>query len=171
MRVFVAAELPPEVSRAVEGLPRPLSDRVRWTTRAQWHITVAFLGEIDPGKVASVAASVQGAGPVGAEVRLGPGTRVLNRSVLCLPVAGLEEVAGQVGVSLLAAGFAIENRSYRGHLTVARARGRRTVPRAMAGVALEASWRVEELAVISSVLEAEGARYEVLERVHLAGGS
>ena len=56
MRLFVAVSLPPPIVRLLESLPRPGHPQLRWTTPAQWHITLRFLGDVDD--VAEVAEAV-----------------------------------------------------------------------------------------------------------------
>jgi 2'-5' RNA ligase len=87
-----------------------------------------------------------------------------------LPVAGLEGVAAAVDEALAGVGVAPEDRPFRGHLTVARARGRASLPRELAGAPLAARWVVDEVALVESTLQgARGSRYTVLERVRLGG--
>ena len=86
------------------------------------------------------------------------------------PVAGLDGVAAAVEEALVGAGVAPEDRPFRGHLTVARARGRGSVPRELAGLPLAARWVADEVTLVESTLRgARGSRYEVLERVALGG--
>jgi 2'-5' RNA ligase len=89
----------------------------------------------------------------------------LGATVLCLPVGGLDALAGAVVAATADLGQPPEDRPFRGHLTVARARrgGLRGLPR----LALAARWPVTELTLVASTLGREGARYEVLERFEL----
>jgi 2'-5' RNA ligase len=159
------------VLAAVGALERPELPVVRWTREEAWHVTLRFLGAVAPDAVAGVATALEEVGslaPVVAE--LGPATRRLGRSVLVLPVAGLEGVAAAVDEALAGVGVAPEDRPFRGHLTVARARGRASVPRELAGAPLAARWVVDEVALVESTLQgARGSRYTVLERVPLEG--
>jgi 2'-5' RNA ligase len=52
-------------------------------------------------------------------------------------------------------------RPFAGHLTLARVRGRARGPARLAGALIGASWPVEEIALMSSTLSSEGARYRV----------
>jgi 2'-5' RNA ligase len=54
MRAFVAIPLPPEIRLQLDDLIRKLRSfraDVRWTAPQSIHLTLKFLGEIDPGKV------------------------------------------------------------------------------------------------------------------------
>ena len=153
------------------ALDRPEDPVVRWTRQEAWHITLRFLGGVPPAAVPAVAAalgSLRDVPPVPAA--LGPATRRLGRSVLVLPVAGLEGLAAAVDGALEIAGMPSEPRPFRGHLTVARARGRASLPRDLAGVPLAAGWVVDEVTLVESTLQgARGSRYEIVERVPLVG--
>jgi RNA 2',3'-cyclic 3'-phosphodiesterase len=155
----------------VAGLERPDLPAVRWTRQAAWHVTLRFLGGVAPADVPGVAAALgalRSQAPAVAE--LGPATRRLGRSVLVLPVAGLDEVAAAVDEALSAAGVGPEDRPFRGHLTVARARGRASLPRGLSGTPLAGRWVVDEVTLVESVLHgARGSEYVLLERVPLAG--
>ncbi len=169
MRVFVAAELSNGAREAVGTLARPGIQGLRWARPEQWHVTMAFLGQVEPSAVASVTLALRGSGAPLGRARLGPATALLGRSVLCVPVGGLDAVAARVAQALRVEGFEIEERPFRGHVTLARARGRRSVPASLRGVAVEATWDVDRLAVMESRPGEGGSRYEVLERVPLSG--
>ncbi|NIR41602.1 MAG: RNA 2',3'-cyclic phosphodiesterase, partial [Actinobacteria bacterium] len=47
-RLFVAVWPPPSVVDLLARLPRREEPGVRWTTEAQWHVTLRFLGRADP---------------------------------------------------------------------------------------------------------------------------
>jgi len=169
VRVFVAAELAPVAREALGALARPGVQGLRWAKPEHWHVTMAFLGEIEPAAVASVGVALRGSGAPAGRARLGPATTLLGRGILCVPVTGLDVVAARVAQALRAEGFEIEERPFRGHVTLARARGRRSVPPSLRGAAVEATWDVDGLAVMESRQEEGGSRYEVLERVPLSG--
>jgi RNA 2',3'-cyclic 3'-phosphodiesterase len=161
VRLFVGVWPPPEVCEVLAALERPPVTGLRWTTPDQWHVTLRFLGEVpEPdvaGLEAALAAAARAAGPP--EATLGPSVVRLGRGVLCLPVAGLDDVAGAVGAAVGAPAREGRGRSFRGHLTLARARGGRPVPRHLAGAPVEVRWRVGELCLVASALDPDGARY------------
>jgi 2'-5' RNA ligase len=159
------------VVEAVAGLDRPELPAVRWTSPEVWHVTLRFLGGVAPdavGPVATALGTLRSLAPVVAE--LGPATRRLGRSVLVVPVAGLDGVAAAVDEALVGVGVAPDERPFTGHLTVARARGRASLPRGLSGAPLAGSWLVDDVTLVESTLHgARGSRYTVLERVPLAG--
>jgi RNA 2',3'-cyclic 3'-phosphodiesterase len=165
----VAVWPPPDVVDALAGLDRPDLPAVRWTSPEAWHVTLRFLGGVAPDDVPGVAGALGALrSPRPAVAELGPATRRLGRSVLVVPVAGLDGVAAAVDEGLAGAGVAPDERPFRGHLTVARARGRAPLPRGVAGAPLAGRWAVDEVTLVESHLGgARGSRYEVLERFRL----
>lgn len=165
-RLFVAVWPPPRVAATLASLERPQLDAVRWTTPEQWHVTLAFLGNVALSRIDEVesalrAATARAAGP--AEAHLGPSTRRVRRSILCVPVEGLDEVAGDLRRALRPVlPEARLDEPFRGHLTLARARGRHPVPAELAEVPLEARWPVREVDLVRSELGRSGARYTTL---------
>ena len=51
-RMFIAAWPPSAVLDALDALPRRDVAGVRWTTREQWHVTLRYLGDVDPDRAA-----------------------------------------------------------------------------------------------------------------------
>jgi RNA 2',3'-cyclic 3'-phosphodiesterase len=149
VRLFIAVWPPAEVVESIDELPRPDHPELRWTTSGQWHVTLQFLGELDQPSPLPPSMSLPAADAV-----LGPSTRRINRQVLVVPVAGLDDLAAAVG----------HEGSFTGHLTLARARGRASVPASLAGTPIEGRWPIDEVTVVRSHLGRGPARYEVLER-------
>lgn len=160
MRLFVSVPPPPELIDAIAALPRPELG-VRWTQPEQWHVTLRFLGEVDgPDRVvdALVAADLRAA-----IATVGPHAAMLGRSVVQLPVEGLDDLAEGVVTATAGIGRPPEKRPFRGHLTLARTKGRIDVPRAPAAGA----WNVHAIDVVRSHLRRTGARYETVATVPL----
>ena len=179
MRLFVAVDPPDAVVAEVAELPRPEFRAVRWTTPAQWHVTVRFLGELDPGALDgrrglvaaldTVAEDLARHDAVPVRAELGPTSAWFpGRRALQVPVSGLEEVADAVAGATAAWGLPPEG-EFRGHLTLARTRGQARGPAAFAGAPIAAEWVVDELVLYSSALGPGGSRYEAVHRVALGG--
>jgi len=172
----VAVPLPPEVAARVEAVPRPRAEGVRWTTAAQWHLTLRFLGEVgDAAAVASALEAVpdrlRAAGVTSVRATLGPAAAWFpGRHVLQVPVAGLDDLAAAVAGATAAWDGPERAPAYRGHLTLARVRGRRPGPASLAGAPLEAAWDVDECALMASTPGPGGSRYETVARVPLGLG-
>jgi RNA 2',3'-cyclic 3'-phosphodiesterase len=165
VRLFVAVWPPDAVVRSLSGLRRPAQAGVRWTTSDQWHVTLRFLGSIDDiGGVKDVLARFPP--EAGLTAVAGPGVQRLGRAILCLPVGGLEALAGAVLAVTADIGEPAEDRAFKGHITLARAKPGVDI-RPLAGETLAATWRVDEVTLVASDTRPDGARYQVLARVPL----
>lgn len=169
MRVFVAVWPSEPAVAALAALPRPAIPHLRWTTPAQWHVTLAFLGDVDAHAVVALQDALEAAAGAASPSRavLGPATTRIGRAVLCLPAQGLDALAAGVRSATSAAGFdpvtgGGAGGAFRGHCTLARASGRRAVPPALTGVALATAWAVTDVCLVRSTLDPAGARYETL---------
>ena len=171
MRLF-AAVLPPgdalaELAPEVDELRRlPGADTLRWTGREGWHLTLAFLGEID--EATSFRSCTSGcAGPPAAPTRsrcalhgggrfdgraLWAGSRAAWRSCGCSPNARTRPPAAP-------ASRWSEHRRYLPHLTVARSRTPWTSSRMSTGSTTFAGspWTVGELVLVRSNLPSVGS--------------
>ncbi|MGQ7350434.1 RNA 2',3'-cyclic phosphodiesterase [Quadrisphaera oryzae] len=177
MRLFVSLEPPPEalqpVADAVVELGRVPG--VRWSPPSRWHVTLAFLGDLDDDDVRRLApplrSAVAAAGPV--RLRLA-GTGTFGTSVLWAGVAGdverLSSLAAGVAGAARAAGLGLEERPYRPHVTLARAAGRGgagalgQLADQLAGVR-GPTWTAVEARLVRS--HTSDGRYEVLEHLPL----
>ncbi len=156
-RLFVAVDPPPDVTAAlVARLPRPAEPGVRWVPPEQWHVTVRFLGEADEAAAADALAGLR-AGP--ATALLGPRVSRLGRNVVCLPVAGLDELAAAVRACTSDLGEP-EDRRFAGHLTLARLRHRGAC--GVTGTPVDVAFPVEQVVLYRSTLGREGARHDPL---------
>jgi 2'-5' RNA ligase len=149
VRLFVAVWPSEEVRAALAAHPRPAVPGVRWTTPDQWHVTLRFLGDIDRAAAPALPPAT------GTRATMGPATVRLGRRLLAVPVAGLDALADAVDWP--------SERPFRGHVTLARAGRRASIPPSLAGVPLAGAWTVERVTLVRSELHPEGARYEIVE--------
>jgi 2'-5' RNA ligase len=167
-RLFVAVRPPPLVLSRIAELPRPPEPGVRWVPAEQWHVTVRFLGDAD---LDAAIGALEGAVPelrsrTFPEAVIGPRLSRLGRQVICLPVSGLDELAGAVARATSEVGEPPDPRPFRGHVTVARLRHRGSCR--LAGHPLSARFAVTEIELVRSVLGPDGARHEVVQAYPLA---
>lgn len=172
MRLFVAVWPSEEAEQHLRAIERTEQDDVRWTPEERWHVTLRFLGEVDDP--APVVAAVAGVAATAT-----PPTAVLGEhverlgSVAVVPVSGLDDLAAAV-IAAAHLGQPADDRPFRGHVTVARARGRRPLPAGVAGRPAVSpggeprSWTVGAITVVRSVLGPDH-RYDVLARAALCG--
>ncbi|MFD3518128.1 RNA 2',3'-cyclic phosphodiesterase [Streptomyces sp. NPDC058657] len=178
MRLFVAV-LPPqeavaELASAVDRLEQlPGSGRLRWTGRAGWHFTLAFLGEVADervgvlegalaraaGEVRPFSLALRGSGHFGGRA-LWAGAAG-DTAVLRRLAAAAADAAGEAGVE------PDTGLPFRPHLTLARTRRHGEGARAkdpdlgpyVAALApfTGTPWPVDELALVRSNLPGSGA--------------
>ena len=92
-RLFFAVWPPDEVVDELTALRRKDQRGVRFVRPENWHITLRFLGEAEPGRVIDAMDRWRCAP---ARVILGPAVDVLADRMLVIPAAGLETVADEV---------------------------------------------------------------------------
>lgn len=180
MRLFVALEAPPPAVReqVLEAVtPWRDDDRMAWTRPEGWHLTLAFLGEVDDDRLAPVVAAVE-AGVAAAEIRptaLTTGAvTTLGRGALAVEVAddpsgALDGLGRAIQDALAAVDLPVTPRPVRPHLTLGRARRRRPVPADLVEeVRVPAvSWVADTVAVVRSILGKGPAAYEIQATVPL----
>ncbi|MCD9624889.1 RNA 2',3'-cyclic phosphodiesterase [Rhabdothermincola salaria] len=163
-RLFVAVDPPDQVRHALtEVVPRPEGPGVRWVPPDQWHVTLRFLGEAD--ERAAVAALARLRAPR-ATATIGPRVSRLGRTVVCLPVSGLDDLAGAVEEATIHVGVPPDHR-FRGHLTLARLKARAAC--GVTGTAVSAAFEVGAVRLYRSTLHPDGARHELVAEVALGG--
>ena len=180
MRLFVALSPPAAVLDDLDAACaplRPLRADLRWTNRAAWHITLAFLGEVTDLSLTRLLPRLERAARRHEAVRLGltgagAFPKPARANVLWTGLAGnrrgLTELAASVGAAARRAGAVPPDagRRFQPHLTLARCR----MPADVRGVvaSLETyqgpEWTAEEIYLIHSTQGAHGAgpRYETL---------
>lgn len=193
MRLFVAVYPPAAavnhlaelVTTLAIGQPTQPGRSLRLVNQQQWHLTMAFLGEVPEDRCEAAAQAVAAGvadraahgGPL--VVRLG-GSGALGRSHLnpvCVgvlgDVAGLRDVAHAVRTRLRAVGLPFDGRPMRAHLTLARPGERLSKEAILAdreslGNYRGPEWRVDEVRLMRSELGPH-PRYTPLGAWPLAG--
>jgi 2'-5' RNA ligase len=155
-RLFVAVYPPAEIVDALRSLPREADPNVRWVPDEQLHVTVRFFGstDVEPAKqrLAELVPSL-----AAATAELGPRVSRLGRSVVCLPAAGLDGLAGSIAEATADLGEPPDPRPFRGHLTLARLRHRAAC--GLTGAAFERRFVVELVHLVESVTRSAGAEH------------
>ena len=179
IRSFFAIELGSDARRAAADVARrlrddPGGDGVRWVQPEALHVTLRFLGEIDPTRAAPLArrASLELAALPPFALRLAPAElfpsprRPRVVALRLEPSAPLVELAAAVERAVVAEGFPREERPYRAHLTLGRV-GARRFPSVAALAVPAQEFAVEEVVLFRSELSPAGSRYTPIERVPL----
>jgi len=166
VRLFIAVWPPDEVVESIAGLPRPrpadAGASVRWEPAERWHVTLRFFGRVDEADVGSLAEALLDAPLRPARAVVGPAVEALGRHLLCLPVAGLAELAADVAAATAGVAAPDDDRPFRGHFTLARVRdGRaRRLARLLADARVDAAFPVTGVSLLRSDPGPEGPRYE-----------
>jgi len=172
---FLALGLPADVrgqlARATAHLRGPGAG-LRASQPAGWHVTLAFLGELDDER-ADLATEVLAATLGTVAPRPAPrlwfqragrfADRVLVLHLADEPEGAFERFATALHTELRAAGLAVPDRPFHPHLTLARARGRRRVRRGdVASLRIPtSSWRPDVVGRWASRPTSGGSAYTV----------
>jgi 2'-5' RNA ligase len=130
--LFVAVDPPAEQVEALAAAIGERDDALRWVPVHQWHLTLVFCGEVPeqmlPDLTARLARAAARSQPFSLRVQ-GAGTfprQAARGRVLWMGLTGdlvpLKRLAERSAAAARRAGVAIEDRAYRPHLTLARAR-------------------------------------------------
>lgn len=176
LRLFVAVDVPRELLAALEASTQDLRTRwpaARWVPIDNQHITLKFLGWVEPVRSADVVAAVEAVARrhEPAVVRTGVvGVFPTRRRARVLWV-GLQDASGQLAslaadleATLEPLGFRRERRDFTPHLTLARWPTPRSVidEPAIGRVPIEAPFDVDRMVLYRSHLSPKGPRYEAL---------
>ncbi|MBW3598863.1 MAG: RNA 2',3'-cyclic phosphodiesterase [Planctomycetes bacterium] len=183
LRTFIAVDISPSVASKIGKLVAELRGgpaKVKWTRETNIHLTLQFLGDVEPERTPEIAAAVAEAA---AEVEpfevvyhgIGAFPTLERPRTLWIGVAdgreALCELQGRIEAAMTEQGFRPEARQYHPHLTLGRVRHSR--PREIAQM-LEGredfhagSSDVSEAVLYSSELGREGPTYTALARAPL----
>ncbi len=163
MRLFVAIVPPADVIQDAVGrvarLPSAVRAELRRTAPERFHLTLAFLGDVDEHLVGPLAECLAGvaaaAGPMA--LRLA-GAGHFDGRVLWLGLTGevppLQTLAGDVADAVTQQGLLLDQKPFRPHVTVARPRGALDVLGAVAALSSYEGppWNASELVLMRSRL-------------------
>ena len=182
MRLFAAVDPPTDVRDELLVVLPERRDDLRYVAAEQWHLTLAFYGEVSDDKVSTLVAGLERAAARSRPVQLrmaGAGTfprQAVKARVFWVgtdgDVDGLRRLADRCAGAGRRARIAMEARAFRPHLTIARAR-----QGAVDATALVASrepftssgWTVASLRLVQSHLGPH-VRHEVLAEMALGPG-
>ncbi len=191
MRLFIAVDLPAELKERLAEVQRRLGEAaqyLRFTRPEGIHLTLKFLGEVEPALFERIVAAMHEAAATAQPLELvasGLGVFPSLRSarVVWVGVEGdvesLQALQRDLDQRLHRLGFPRERSAFTPHLTVARVRdGLSPADRAALAQVLErlrppepARFPVDELVLFESFLKRGGARYEGRARARLGHGS
>jgi len=186
VRIFIAFKLPIAVVDALDKLQTALKRaglKLAWVHPGNIHLTLKFLGDVKAEDLLRIERAL---GDVSARHAafaltargLGVFPTVKKARVLWSGIHGdvlaLKKLHADLDLTLERIGFAPETRSFRGHLTLGRMKGK-TEARTLAATVSEfgsfssSSFVVDRLILFQSDLKPGGAEYTELAGVDLAG--
>ena len=183
-RCFVAVPLPEDLREGVRDLISTLRDEipaVRWVKAENLHLTLKFLGDVEPGRIPELEHLLEEAATAHRPMAL------TFRGVSVFPARGRPRVLwvsltegeeelcalqGDFEGALTPLGLPAEGRRYTPHLTIGRFRGRQdpaVLERAIAPLAAAepGTCVVERVQLMRSELFPTGPRYSILREVRL----
>ena len=183
MRTFIAIPLPNECQVLLDQMQqylRACKADVRWVAIPSIHLTLKFLGEVDPEAIPKLNGMLSEAckSERRFELRLhglGCFPNARNPRVIWCGIDGetnsLSRLQHCVESSCAQVGFAPEDRPFRPHLTLGRVQGRRNLQplmdRVLGGNDLACSFQADRFHVYKSSLKPQGAVYTVLNTIVL----
>jgi 2'-5' RNA ligase len=186
MRLFVSIDLPDRLADAVADAQERFAgaEGVRSVDPGNAHLTLSFLGEVDPGRVDEIESALERAvddadvGPF--ELRVGGFGVFPALDYISVVWAGVREgwgvdettrLNGAVERELGGLGFEGDDHAFTPHVTLARmddARGKDLVQRVVREADPDlGTFRVEEIRLKASTLTDEGPVYETVRAVEL----
>jgi RNA 2',3'-cyclic 3'-phosphodiesterase len=183
MRTFIAVPLPKECQSILAQMQQSLRGHgaeVRWVAIPSIHLTLKFLGEVDPEVIPGLNTRLQEESKSVRRFQLRlfglgcfPNTR--NPRVVWCGIDGetdsLLRLQQRVESACTRLGFAPENRPFQPHLTLGRVQGRRNIEPLMdqiaAGFDLACGFHVDCFHIYKSTLKPKGAEYTVLNTIVL----
>ncbi len=195
MRCFIALEMPGPVKEHAAGLISELKSAgadIKWVEPMNLHLTLQFLGEVEPELVPRLQEALAGACAECPSLELAvagcgafPGLK--SPRVVWLGLKGMtQELAGLAGAIQAAnrpLGFEPEQRAFKPHLTLGRLRRRKRggkkgppsgpLSRELAGLAVHRgpAFTAGRVVLMQSTLTSSGPIYEPLFRASLGRGA
>jgi len=185
MRTFIAIPLPAECQAMLDQMQRELracSAEVGWLAIPSIHLTLKFLGEVDPEAVPKLVEALDSTceSERAFELRLhglGCFPNQRNPRVIWCGIDGDADALFRLQQKVEAVcnkfGFPPEDRSFKPHLTLGRVKGKRNLQPLIdcikIGSDLERSFRVDYYNIYKSILRPQGAMYAVLQTLALRG--
>lgn len=183
MRCFVAIDLPETLADSIADAQERFRDAagLRFVDPSQAHITLKFLGDVDPNQTATIMNAIEtavaDAGVGKFQCTLGGFGAFPSPEYITVVWAGVRAGAEQVSAlqepierELVDAGFDTEQHEFTPHVTLARmndARGKDLVQSELAADASIGEFEVSAVRLKESVLDEDGPTYRTIDQVRL----
>lgn len=188
IRTFVAIDIPSPARKVIAAVQRrflPLDLKATWVRPENVHLTLKFLGNINPDRVPEVANTLASAASSSQPFTLSldePGLFSENGAPRVLWL-GLKDGEGRLGKlyrdidkALHGIGFGAETRPFAPHITVAKIKSLKNIQalkeEVESGKTIEkVSFEVTQIVFIESQLSPEGSQYTELRELPLGSSS
>lgn len=183
IRCFLAVPVDSQVREAVSALRSGIqssASAIRWENPAKLHMTLKFLGSIDPGRIELLVKEISAIARYHSSFDiiyegLGAFPSMDRPRVLWVGVRdsrSILELQNDVNRAAVSAGFAEDERPFHPHLTIARIKhfdaGHRLTAILKSLTFEPVSTRCAEVLVMKSDLHPNGSRYTVLQSIPLS---
>ncbi len=186
MRIFIALNLPKKERQRIHRAARPLREEdlpVRWVDPDAYHVTLKFLGDVRPERLAGIEEALGRVAGSTAPFDMDLGgfgafPTIRNPRVVWLGVGASPELRclkQDLEWGLADHGFEAETRAFHPHLTLGRTRGAngagafRGLDDLVATMAFEGRVQVRTVDLMRSRLSREGAQYSLVSSARLGG--
>ena len=185
VRAFIAIALPPEICLALSDCISRIKQHhgdIKWVRTEGLHITLKFLGDIQPGRVEEIASSLSQIGSACPAFEISiegagafPGMQ-RPRIIWTGIRQGAEELirlASQIDGAMETFGFEPEGRPFKPHITLGRVRSPKNIRETMEAVknqtGIFGTFRANAIILMQSVLKPTGAEYTPLHQFQIQG--
>ncbi len=188
IRSFIAIDLSDTVRRQLESLVQDLRKcgaRVGWVRTEGIHLTLRFLGNVEPESIEEIKPALAGIASQTAPVHIEPGgcgafPTIKSPRVIWVGLRGqigpLAGLARRVEAAMVSLGFKPEDRPFKPHLTLGRVKGRLGLQNLQQILLANRDFTAEpfdavEVVLYKSELRPDGARYTPLFKAPFSGRS
>jgi len=183
IRTFIAVPVPVEIREKAGGFIADLkrfNSNVKWVSWQNLHITLKFLGDIEPESIKNIVSALEEAAsefsPFGVEISgCGAFPDFKRPKVFWIGLKKgediLRELASAIDENLSGLGFMKEKRAFSGHLTIGRVRSLTGINKAVEKMKQNSldlqAFSVNNIQLIKSTLLPKGPVYTVLNTINL----
>jgi 2'-5' RNA ligase len=175
-RIFVAINLPDEIKRELLSYERRWKNlHIKWTNFYNLHITLEFLGEVNRYGLNKILQAIE---KTALEVKpfdikldkivLGPDSAQAKMFWVTVCVDdNIIKLKSLINENLKFYNFDLEEREFKPHITLARARGNQLKGKQTNIILKNMKFKTESIEVMQSQLHPGGAKYKVVESFEL----
>jgi len=177
-RIFIAIDIPDEVKRELLSYEKRWRNlNIRWTNFYKLHITIEFLGEIDKNKLESIInaskITVSNLKPFNIrldKIILGPDSVQAKMFWATVHIdANLMKLKKLLHKNLLEQNFNLEDRTFKPHITLARARGNQLKGRQTNTALKNLRFEAGGIEIMESQLRPNIEKYKLIESFEFKG--